>query len=447
MSAATWKGRINSYLPWLCCWASIVLIACTPLPAQFQNIASTSLTILGMLTLITRQPSQRPKGTKELGKLLICFTIPAIASFSHSVAITSTLKFVTLLTWSIFIGSALLCSFGNTKTRDWQRSAISTIFTIWVAASCIYATTSITIYGQFVSINPALTVFTSSLFGRILTMLMPVALWKSVKQKSTSGFALLLASGVASMLTGQRNNVLSYLIGACLLVSQMPRKVAVRWLAACVAMLILVYPFSGELNSRTARMLATVPRPTGLVSTSERTQVAKPGTNKTEEEKTIVKHLNEISSERGYIYEAALKMTIKNPITGVGAGTFRRAFELFATQKGRDHFGNKPPGPHNIYVSVIAQTGFIGIAGLLLAIILLIQWHRSSRYEAWRLEEAAPYSASLFVMLFPLITQDDLYSSFWWTMFVYMACGLLGALLLEEPGSTKGENKSQATTN
>ena len=431
MLASSWKSRINNYLPWLCCWASIILIASTPLPDQFQSIGSTILTILGMFLLITKQPPERPKETKELGKLLLCFLIPAIASFTHSVAVTSTLKFITLLAWSFFIGIALLCSFGNLKTRDWQRKAISTIFAIWVAASCIYAAISITIHGQFVSINPALSIFTSSLFGRILTMLMPVALWKSVKQSSPAGFALLLASGVASMLTGQRNNVLCYVIGACLLVSQIPRKAAIRWLAACMATLMLVYPFSGELNNRTARMLATVQSQPGIVLSSEGTNSAHPETNKKEEEKTVVGKLNELSSERGYIYEAALKMTANSPITGVGAGTFRKAFEMFATPTGRDAF-DTPPGPHNIYVSVIAQTGFIGIAGLLIAISRLIQWHRTSRNEAWRLEEAAPYSASLFVMLFPLITQDDLYSSFWWKMFLYMACGLLGALLLDK---------------
>jgi hypothetical protein len=275
-------------------------------------------------------------------------------------------------------------------------------------------------------------------------MVMSVALWKSVKQRSATGFALLLASGVATMLTGQRNNVLCYVIGACLLVSQIPRKAAIRWLAACMATLMLMYPFSGELNSRTARMLATVQSQPGVILSTEGTNSAQPESNKKEKEKTIVGKLNELSSERGYIYEAALKMTAKSPITGVGAGTFRKSFEIYATPKGQSYFGNSPPGPHNIYVSVIAQTGFIGIAGLLLAIILLIQWHRTSRNEAWRLEEAAPYSASLFVMLFPLITQDDLYSSFWWKMFLYMACGLIGALLLEKakPNSAGVQNLS-----
>jgi hypothetical protein len=289
------------------------------------------------------------------------------------------------------------------------------------------------------AINPALSILTSSLFGRILTMLMPLALWKAVKQRTAAGFALLIASGVATMLTGQRNNIMCYLIGACLLASQIQRKAALRWLAACIATLALVYPFSGELNNRTARMLATFPTQPALISTSERSDLAQPNAKKKVQENTIVKKINELSSERGYIYEAAVKMTTESPITGVGAGTFRKAFEIFSTQRGRDYFGNNPPGPHNIYVSVIAQTGFIGLAGLLIAISLIIQWHRSTAKDSWNLAEAAPYSASLFVMLFPVITQDDLYDSFWWTMFLYMACGLLGALLLERPKTKSAE--------
>ena len=312
-----------------------------------------------------------------------------------------------------------------------------------MTASCIYAATCIAINGQFTTINPILSLFTSSLFGRILTMVMPIALWKSVKQRSPVGFALLVASGIASMQTGQRNNLLTYLIGACLLVSQIPRKAAIRWLAACIATLILVYPFSGELNIRTARMLATVPSSPGLVSTSERSNIAQPEADKKDVENIVVKKINELSSERGFIYEAALKMTVKSPITGVGAGTFRKAYEIFATPKGRNFHGKNPPGPHNIYISVLSQTGLIGIAGLFVAIWIIIQWHLSSKLDGWRLDEAAPYSASLFVMLFPLITQDDLYSSFWWKMFIYMACGLLGALLVKKPEINSHENKSQ----
>jgi len=437
----TWKSRISFHLPRLSSVATIILVGYPPFPGEYQDTGIAILTILGFCRLITRQPPPKTKETKELAKLLLCFLIPAIASLGHSVAVGSTLKFIASLGISAIIGSALLCGLGDKSTRDWQRKAITIIFAFWVTASCIYAATCIAINGQFFTIHPELSILTSSLFGRILTMLMPLALWKSVTRRSPAGFALLLASGVASMLTGQRNNVLSYLIGACLLVSQMPRKAAIRWLSACIATLILIYPFSGELNSRTTRMLATVQRQPGVVLSSARTRSGQPVTNKKDEEKNVVSKLNELSSERGFIYEAALKMTAQNPITGIGAGTFNKAFELFATQKGRSAFAT-PPGPHNIYVSVIAQTGLIGICGFLIAIGLLIQWHRSSRNDNWRIEEAAPYSASLFVMLFPLITQDDLYSSFWWTMFLYMACGLLGAQLLNNCQKNTMEEQS-----
>ena len=441
----TWGNRISFHLPRLSSVATIILVGCTPFPGEYQRIGIAGLTILGFCRLITRQPPPKTKETKELAKLLLCFLIPALASLGHSVAVGSTLKFIASLGISAIIGSALLCGLGDKSSRDWQRKAISIIFAIWVTASCVYAATCIAINGQFVTTYPTLSILTSSLFGRILTMLMPLALWKLVTRRSPAGFALLLASGVATMLTGQRNNVLCYLLGACLLVNQMPRKAAIRWLAACIATLMLIYPFSGELNSRTTRMLATVQSKPGVVMLSARTGSDNTLTNKKDEEKSVVSKFNELSSERGFIYEAAIKMTAQSPITGVGAGTFRKAFELFATQKGRSAFAT-PPGPHNIYVSVIAQTGLMGIGGFLIAISLLIQWHRSSRNDAWRLEEAEPYSASLFVMLFPLITQDDLYSSFWWTMFIYLTCGLLGAKLLNKCQINTVERESSSSS-
>jgi hypothetical protein len=41
-------------------------------------------------------------------------------------------------------------------------------------------------------------------------MLKPVDLWKPIKESLTTGFVFFLASGFASMLTGQQKNIPSY---------------------------------------------------------------------------------------------------------------------------------------------------------------------------------------------------------------------------------------------
>jgi len=63
----------------------------------------------------------------------------------------------------------------------------------------------------------------------------------------------------------------------------------------------------------------------------------------------------------------AVRMGLKFPITGTGAGTFLSAYPLFRTLPTH----SVTVSPHNEYVHVFAESGFTGLAVLLLAMALL----------------------------------------------------------------------------
>ena len=377
--------------------------------------------ILGTYRLLRKQENLNRPVLTILLQLLACSAIPAIASLGLSINKSSTLEGIGTIFASAFVGLGMMTGLENTKTRLIQQRGITIIIAAWTVSACIYSAVSIGLHGSIETLTPSLSFLTSSRFGRLLTMLMPMALWRPIRERHAGGFGLLIGAGIATILSGQRNNIFSYLIGACLLLSQLPRKLAIRLLAAVVAIILCAYPFSTELKTRTQQIISAI-HIAAPVSQEESPQGEKT-------EATLLDRFNLLSNDRGFIYDAAIKMVHFNPITGTGAYTFKDAYPKFADQKDKQRF-SAPPGPHNIYLGMLAQTGIVGLAGLFLTIHLLVRWHLSCKNSEFNREEANPYSASLIVMLFPLITQDDFYSSFFSATFLYMSCGLLTAYYL-----------------
>lgn len=405
--------------------ASILLFAWQPFPGEYR-IGIFALTFLGIYRILQKQSNlNRPTFTRLL-LLLACSAVPAIASLAFSINKSSTLEGIGTILVSAFVGVGMLSGLENTETRLMQQRGITVIIAAWIVSACMYSAVSIGLHGSIEKLTPFLSFLTSSRFGRLLTMLMPMALWRPIRERSVGGFGLLLGAGIATILSGQRNNILSYLIGACLLLSQLPRRLAIRLFAAAVAIVVCVYPFSPELKTRTHDIVSSLHMSTPVAQQQAR-----------QEEKvnaTLLDRFNLLSNDRGFIYDAAIKMVKSNPITGTGAFTFKDAYPKFADQRDKQRF-KAPPGPHNIYLGMLAQSGIVGLTGLLLTINLLVRWHLSCTSSEFKREQANPYSASLVVMLFPLITQNDFYSSFFSATFLYMSCGLLTAYYLPSPNN------------
>ena len=404
--------------------ASILLFAWQPFPGEYR-IGILALMILGIYRLIQKKPGLNQPALTRLLQLLACSAIPAIASLGLSINKSSTLEGIGTILASGFVGIGMLTGLENAKTRLIQQRGIAIIFAALIISACIYSAVSIGLHGSIEILTPYLSFLTSSRFGRLLTMLMPMALWRPIRERSIGGFGLLIGAGIATILSGQRNNIFSYLIGACLLLSQLPRKLAIRLFAAVVAVILCAYPFSTELKTRTQQIVSAIQISDAPVAQEESHQARMTET-------TLLNRFNLFSNDRGFIYDAAIKMVRSNPITGTGAFTFKDAYPKFADQKDKQRF-SAPPGPHNIYLGMLAQTGIVGLTGLLLTIYLLVRWHLSCKSSEFKRKEANPYSASLIVMLFPLITQNDFYSSFFSATFLYMSCGLLTAYYLPSP--------------
>ena len=131
---------------------------------------------------------------------------------------------------------------------------------------------------------------------------------------------------------------------------------------------------------------------------------------------------------RAYIWKGAALMIADNPLNGVGARGFRDAFAQYAAP-GDPFVAQVPPvlpmHSHQLLVEITAETGLIGLAGLLLALGILLRAARQSSPQVRT--QIAPYGIALCAAFFPLNTHLAIYSAHWsqivwWLIGVYCAC-------------------------
>lgn len=135
-------------------------------------------------------------------------------------------------------------------------------------------------------------------------------------------------------------------------------------------------------------------------------------------------------STRLPIWRTAVLMIAEHPINGVGARGFRYAYPEFAVTS--DPFLNLSDNTgamhsHQLVLEVLAETGVVGFAGLLLAMGLLIRAWLTARADqrCWM----RPGGIAVLAAFFPVNTHFALYSSFWsqivWFIIAIYCAGIM----------------------
>lgn len=128
------------------------------------------------------------------------------------------------------------------------------------------------------------------------------------------------------------------------------------------------------------------------------------------------------------IFKASLYMYRDNPVNGVGVRAFPVAYSVYAPTDDdhvmRSKGGLRATHAHNIVLEVMADTGTIGLLGLLLGFGLL--------WRAWRdmlpanRQEAFPYALALVLILFPLNSHFAIYGVYTSSL-IWVLMGLAAA--------------------
>ncbi len=143
------------------------------------------------------------------------------------------------------------------------------------------------------------------------------------------------------------------------------------------------------------------------------------------------KTMDTLLSGRMTIWETAFNMLKDRPLTGVGVGGFADAYDHYSTRpddpfrKGGNYTGGVYHA-HQLYISIAAETGLIGFAGIISIYLLCLVWYFRAPPE--RREQALPFAFSLFVASFPINSQPVLFTHWWFPLNLLLLCGMLAAL-------------------
>lgn len=136
------------------------------------------------------------------------------------------------------------------------------------------------------------------------------------------------------------------------------------------------------------------------------------------------------SSERVPIFTTAIEMYRHHPVNGVGVRAFPKAYLQYAAE-GDIHVAKSggvsgATHAHNIVLEVMADTGSIGLLGLLLAFLVAVRaWRRTPPAQR---QDAFPFVLAIGLILFPLNSHFAVYGTYTSSL-VWVLAGLWAATL------------------
>ncbi|OGI44354.1 MAG: hypothetical protein A2150_04845 [Candidatus Muproteobacteria bacterium RBG_16_64_11] len=254
--------------------------------------------------------------------------------------------------------------------------------------------------------------------GTFAAVLLPIVLWYALERHAAFAVGAFALSAAIVALVGARMNLVMLAVAAGAFLGRLSRRWALGLLVAGALALGAASALSPAMQERFARA-ANVTHALDFET------------------------VNYVLSDRLYIWETAWHMVSDRPFVGVGTGAFATAYDRYATRpddvfRSGHPAANKTYHAHQMYVSIAAESGLIGLAAIVSAFVLVVRWYAQTppvrRRQAW------PYLLSLLVAVFPLNSQPVLYTHWWLPPLLLMLCAGLAALDSKQDIQNLGTN-------
>jgi len=142
------------------------------------------------------------------------------------------------------------------------------------------------------------------------------------------------------------------------------------------------------------------------------------------------------STYRLPIFKTSLTMFKAHPVNGVGVRAFPIAYLDYAAEDDvhvqRSGGKRGATHAHNIVLEVMADTGSIGLLGMIAGFVLVLRFWR--RLTPSRRNEAFPFALALALVLFPLNSHFALYGTYMSSL-IWVLFGLWAACIEDNPAA------------
>ncbi|MEW9625543.1 O-antigen ligase family protein [Rhodanobacter geophilus] len=425
MTFATDSLKTALHSPLLPFWLVIAL-----LPFGRSSEFGTFLCLVGAVLLLVRAPQacRELPGARLLLWLLAAYIAAALISAFDSLAPGKSWGTVAALLRYLPLGLYACLVIRGERRLQALYVAVACVLAWWVLDAWTQALTGWSLGGHAEAERISGIFGAHNLkLGPTLAVLSPFALWTARRHWGPPGLvvAFLLLLGPV-LLAGSRAAWLCYALVA--LAFAWREAASWRRFALYCALGAVTLVLAGGIAWRTS---------TRFEARMERTLDALHGTHH---------GLDEALTGRLDIWRDSVKMVAAHPWNGVGVRAFRYAYPHFAPAN--DHFvvaescgeGEGACHAHQVVLEILTETGGIGLALWLAAVVLARRAWRCAGAAAR--ERAFPVTLALGVMLFPLNTHLAFYSAWWGLLFAWLlglwcsslfAAGIPAGLFEEAP--------------
>lgn len=393
----------------------LLLVAWQPFISG-PRLPSVVLLLLGVWMLLRREIDLTAQPARRLIKIFLLLLIPVLLSIPASLHVPSSINVALALVLFGIVGLALLQGLAVEGAHAWLQRWLLITVCVWMLDGCVQLAFGRDLLG--VALGEAKQIygpFSGNLrFGLFITVLMPVVFWRLVNRRPWLSLSLIALLGFIAGMSGARSNLLFFMLSCAVLLPRFGMRQRIAVLAAGCAVVLAVAAFSPAIGQRWSTMVHLWEM----------------------REANPMQAVDTALSGRLTIWQTAWRMVEDRPFTGVGAGAFARAYDHYSISE-NDPFRSggsygSPSHAHQMYVSMAAETGWVGLISLIVVIVLCAHWFWTAPPRQRAL--AAPYAAALAVIAFPLQSQPVLYIIWWFPLVLLLLCGLLAAL---QPGENE----------
>lgn len=397
--------KLNLSAETLARFLGLMLIAWQPFWSG-ARLPTLLLVLVGVWMLWRKKIDFSSTMVKRLGLVFLLLGIPVLLSIPGSAAPISSLSVAIVLLIFYLAGIALLKAYSTEGNHAWLRRWLLALLVVWVLDGYIQY-----IFGQDLLRIPlweggrVIGPFRDNLhLGLFLAVLLPTALWGLASTRPTITMLIFASASPIVVLSGARSNLLLLLLAAIALLIRFPRWHRLVMLVAMPLVLALSIAASPDISNRLERFFAASENPT--LTTREK--------------------LDSITTMRTTIWANAWEMIKDRPLVGVGANAFAEAYPSYAPTD--DYFMTTEPvyHAHQMYISIAAESGILGLGSLIALISLCVTWYRQASPESR--QKAAPFAAPLAMVAFPLQSQPVLYTIWWFPVLLLLMCAMLASV-------------------